>query len=208
MKKSNMIFAAVLVGVFVLVICVCTSSAVKDKLLPPPRIAVVSVKELFDNCNFKTDTEKELAAEGDKRYSDIKKLAADIDADKNAMTKIKEDSPEYMTSLKSVMLKQAQYDAEKEFYQQDLTQKEMRGKERIYRKILEAIAQVAQEKGFNMILNRDDNYLSMPDSGPPAQNPTDLILTTKTHKLLYYDKDYDVTQDVLMVLNSQTPKAK
>jgi Skp family chaperone for outer membrane proteins len=110
--------------------------------------------------------------------------------------------------MKALMLQQSQFEAEKEFYQQDLTIKEMRGKEQIYRKILESIAEVAKEKGYNMILNRDDNYLNQPESSPPAQNPTDLILTTKTHKLLYYDKQYDVTQDVLVTLNNKAPKTK
>jgi len=204
MKKGNLIIAAFMVGFGVLIVCISNSCASKEKALPAPRIAIVSVREVFDNCAFKTETEKNLSAEGDKRFGDIKKLEQDIDADKNALTKLKEESPEYMMALKAVMMKQAQLEAEKDFYQQDLTLKEMHGKEIIYRKILEAIAEVAKEKGYNMILNRDDNYLNQPESSPAAQNPTDLILTTKTHKLLYYDKDYDITQDVLIVINTKS----
>jgi Skp family chaperone for outer membrane proteins len=208
MKKQSIILAALLVVLLVVILCIENSCAAKDKTLPPPRIAVVSVRELFDNSAYKTQTEKELSDEGERRFADIKKLGDEIEADKNAISKLKEDSPEYATSLKALMLKQSQYEAEKEFYQQDLTLKEMHSKENIYRKILEAIAEVAKEKGFNMILNRDDNYLNQPESSPPAQNPTDMILTTKTHKLLYYDKDYDITQDVLITLNNKAPKTK
>jgi len=208
MKKGNLIIAACMASLLVLAVCIEKTGAAKEKPLPSPRIAVVSVKEVFDNCVLKTSTEKDLATEGEARYGDIKKLEQDIENDKNAMSKLKEDSPEYMSALKALLFKQSQLEAEKDFYQQDLTIKEMRGKEMIYRKILESIAEVAKEKGYNMILNRDDNYLNQPDSSPAAQNPTDLILTTKTHKLLYYDKEYDVTADVLVSVNTKAVRAK
>jgi Skp family chaperone for outer membrane proteins len=103
-----------------------------------------------------------------------------------------------MELLQALMIKQSQLDAQKGFFQQDLTVKEMQGKEKIYRKILEVIASVAQEKGLDMILSRDDNYLNRPDDlGPPAQSPADLVLTTKTHKLLYFNPSLDITADVL-----------
>ncbi|OHB57196.1 MAG: hypothetical protein A2Y12_04275 [Planctomycetes bacterium GWF2_42_9] len=207
MLKRNLIFVAaltmLLAGVFFI-----ENSIAKEKSLPPVRIAIVSVRELFDNCSFKTLTEKELSAEGEKRFADIKRMDQEIEADKNAISKLKENSPEYMAALKTVMLKQSQLEAEKEFYQQDLTLKEMHGKEEIYRKILESISEVAKEKGFNLVFNRDDNYLNQPETSPAAQNPTDMILTTKTHKLLYYDKQFDITQDVLITLNNKAPKSK
>ncbi|MEN6386602.1 MAG: OmpH family outer membrane protein [Phycisphaerales bacterium] len=208
MKTRNLIFAGFLVILLVAVFCIENSSAAKEKALPPARIAVVSVRELFDNCLFKTQTEKDLADEGEKRYADIKKMEQDLEAEKNSISKLKEGTTDYMAALKALMMKQSQLEAEKEFYQQDLTMKEMHGKEQIYRKILESISEVAQAKGYNMILNRDDNYLNQPETSPAAQNPTDMILTTKTHKLLYYDKSYDITQDVLVTLNNKAPKTK
>lgn len=208
MKKQNVILVTLLAALLAAFVCIEKSCAARDKALMPPKIAVVSVRELFDNSTLKTQTEKELSDAGEKRLAELKNMEQEIEADKNALSKLKVDSPEYMTALKALMFKQSQYDAGKEFCQQELTLKEMHGKEDIYRKILEAIREVAQDKGYNMILNRDDNYLNMPESSPPAQNPTDMILTTKTHKLLYYDKAYDITQDVLMTLNNKTPKTK
>jgi hypothetical protein len=153
---------------------------------------------------MKTEVEKALAAEGDKRFAEIKKLEDGVEADKTALTKFKEGTQDYMDMLKGLMLKQSQLEAQKEFYQQDLTTKEMRNKEEIYRKILEAVAKIAQEKGLDIVLSRDDNYLNQPESvsNPPAQNPTELILTTKTHKLLYFNKDLDFTADALIVMNA------
>ncbi|GEM_PF-2303174 len=208
MKQRNIILVGMLAVLLVSILCIEKSCASRDRALMPPKIAVVSVRELFDNSTFKAQTEKELSDSGEKRFAELKNMEQELEADKNALSKLKIDSPEYMTALKALMFKQSQYEAGKEYCQQELTLKEMRGKEDIYRKILEAIKEVAQDKGYNMILNRDDNYLNMPESSPPAQNPTDMILTTKTHKLLYFDKAYDITQDVLITLNNKAPKTK
>jgi Skp family chaperone for outer membrane proteins len=206
MKQRNIILVGMLAVLLVSILCIEKSCASRDRALMPPKIAVVSVRELFDNSTFKAQTEKELSDSGEKRFAELRTMEQELEADKNALSKLKIDSPEYMTALKALMFKQSQYEAGKEYCQQELTLKEMHGKEDIYRKILEAIKEVAQDKGYNMILNRDDNYLNMPESSPPAQNPTDMILTTKTHKLLYFDKAYDITQDVLITLNNKAPK--
>jgi Skp family chaperone for outer membrane proteins len=208
MKQRNIILVGMLAVLLVSILCIEKSCASRDRALTPPKIAVVSVRELFDNSTFKAQTEKELSDSGEKRFAELRTMEQELEADKNALSKLKIDSPEYMTALKALMFKQSQYEAGKEYCQQELTLKEMHGKEDIYRKILEAIKEVAQDKGYNMILNRDDNYLNMPESSPPAQNPTDMILTTKTHKLLYFDKAYDITQDVLITLNNKAPKTK
>ena len=107
--------------------------------------------------------------------------------------------------LQGLMMKQSQLDATKEFYQRELSMKEIQEKERIYRKILEAVAAVAKEKGLDMILNRDDNYLNKADSSTTAQNAEDFIITTKTHKLLYFNPSLDITDSVVVSMNNSKP---
>ena len=207
MKKKNLIIVPIIAGMCLFIFAIECSRA-KDKSIAPARIGVVSVKEVFDGCTMKTEIEKTLMDEGDKRFAELKKLEESIESDKVALGKFKEGSQDYMDMLKGLMLKQSQLDAQKEFYQQELGIKEMRNKESIYRKILESVAKVAKEKDLDIVLNRDDNYLNQPESeaNPPAANPTELILTTKTHKLLYFNKDLDITAEVLSAMNSDKKK--
>jgi Skp family chaperone for outer membrane proteins len=146
MKKQNIIFVGLLVVLLAAFVCIEKSCAAKDKTMQPPKIAIVSVRELFDSSTLKTQTEKELSDAGEKRLAELKNMEQEIEADKNALSKLKTDSPEYMTALKALMFKQSQYEAGKEYCQQELTLKEMRGKELIYRQILEAIKEVAQDR--------------------------------------------------------------
>lgn len=207
MKKKNLIIASVITGLCLFALGAEYSKA-KDKSIAPARIGIVSVKEVFDKCTMKSEIEKDLADQGDKRFAELKKLEETIESDKVTLNKFKEGSQDYLDMLKDLMLKQSQLEAQKEFYQQELGIKEMRNKEDIYRKILEVVAKVAKEKDLDMVLSRDDNYLNQPDTtdNPPAQNPTELILTTKTHKLLYFKKDLDITEEVVVAMNSEKKK--
>jgi predicted esterase YcpF (UPF0227 family) len=104
------------------------------------------------------------------------------------------------------MFKQSELEAQKEFYQQELTVMEMQGKEKIYRKILEVITALAKEKGLDIILSRDDNYLNRPESSAVAESPTELVLTTKTHKLLYFNPGFDLTAEALAAMDKANPQ--
>jgi Skp family chaperone for outer membrane proteins len=201
MKARNFIAIAVMAGLGLSIIGFERSFAAKEKAPASVKIGIVSVREVFENCTMKIEVEKTLAAEGEKKFAELKKLEESVETDKAALSKRKENSADYMEMLGALMQKQSQFDAQKEFFQQDLAVKEMQGKEKIYRKILEVIASVAQEKGLDLILNRDDNYLNRPDLGQSAQSPSDLILTTKTHKLLYFNPSLDITADVVSAMS-------
>ncbi|MDD5133922.1 MAG: OmpH family outer membrane protein [Phycisphaerae bacterium] len=208
MKKTGFVTMVLLAAAALAIIGIQYSQAAKDKLIAPPKVGVVSVKEVFEKCAMKTAIEKELTDHGDKRFAELKKLEEEINIDRMAMSKRKENSDDYLDLMQSLILKQAQLDAQKEFYQQEITVKEMQGKEKIYRKILEVITSIAKEKGFDIILSRDDNYLSGPDNSAPAQSPTELVLTTKTHKLLYFNPDLDLTAEVLVSMDKANPQLK
>jgi outer membrane protein len=206
MKKTSFITMFFLAAASLAVISLQYSQAAKEKSIASPKIAVVSVKEVFEKCAMKATVENDLTAHGDKRFGELKKLEEDINADKAALSKRKENSDDYLEMMQSVMVKQSQLDAQKDFFQQELAVKEMQGKEKIYRKILEVITSVAKENGFDLILSRDDNYLSNPETSAPAQSPAELVLTTKTHKLLYFNPALDITAEVLAAMDKANPQ--
>lgn len=205
MKKTGFV-AMVILAPAIILTGLQYSQAAKDKSTSPVKIGVVSVKEVFEKCLMKQTVEKSLSTEGDKKYNELKKLEETIEADKTALAKRKQDSADYMTMLKALMLKQSELEAQKEFFQQELTVMEMQGKEKIYRKILDVIAALAKEKGLDMVFSRDDNYLNRPESSAIAESPTELVLTTKTHKLLYFNPEFDITAEALTAMDKANPQ--
>jgi len=201
MKTKNFIAVTVIAGLSLSIIGFEYSFAAKEKAIMSPKIGIVSIREVFESCAMKNEVEKTLAAEGEKKFAELKKLGEDIEADKAALSKRKENSEDYMELLKALMLKQSQLDAQKEFFQQEISVKAIQEKEKIYRKILAIVATVAKEKGLDIILNKDDNYLNGPDSSATAQSPDEFIITTKTHKLLYFNPSLDITADVVSAMS-------
>ncbi|MFA6175848.1 MAG: OmpH family outer membrane protein [Phycisphaerae bacterium] len=205
MKKTSFVAMVILTPAIILT-GLQYSQAAKDKPAAMVKIGVVSIKDVFEKCLMKQTVEKNLSAEGDKKFNELKKLEETIEVDKAALSKRKQDSADYMTMLKALMLKQSELEAQKEYYQQELTVMEMQGKEKIYRKILEVITTLAKEKGLDMVFSRDDNYLNRPDSSPAAESPTELVLTTKTHKLLYFNPEFDITTEALTAMDKANPQ--
>jgi len=201
MKSKNLILSTSLVVLAIVVFGFEYTNAAKEKEIYPPKIGVVSIREVFENCELKKSIETALAAEGEARFNQLKAIEEEIEKGKVSLSKRKQGSEDYMEILEQMTLKQSEIEAKKEFYQQTLALKEMQGKEKIYRKALEVITEVAKAKGLDMVINRDDNYLSMPDVLPPAQSPSDLVLTTRTHKLYYFNKELDITADVTIAIN-------
>jgi Skp family chaperone for outer membrane proteins len=201
MKTRNFITIAILAGLSLSVIGFEYTLAAKEKTIVSPKIGIVSVKEVFDKCAMKTEVKNALDAEGEKKSTELKKLEESVESDISALSKRKQDSEDYMELLRALMIKRAQLDAQKEFFQQEIVVKEIQGREKIYRKILEAITTIAQEKNLDMILNRDDNYLNHPDPNMLARDPADFVRITETHKLLYFNPSLDITADVLVAMN-------
>ncbi|MBN1788043.1 MAG: OmpH family outer membrane protein [Sedimentisphaerales bacterium] len=203
MKRRDFVMMVFMASLTLLVIGMEYSQAAKKKDIAPPRIGIVSLKEVFDKCDMKEEVEKDLSAQGDAKFEELKQLNESIEIDKAALEKRKQTSDDYLKMLQEMMMKQSQLDAKQGFYQQELIVKEMQGKEKIYRKILEVIATVAKDKGLDIVISRDDNYLNQPDTSPPAQTPADLVMTTKTHKLFYHNPDLDITEEVLELMNKK-----
>ncbi|MCD4830646.1 MAG: OmpH family outer membrane protein [Anaerohalosphaeraceae bacterium] len=197
MKTKNITLAIVLCIFGLSIVGFEYTQAAKEKQFAPPKIGIVSIREVFENCAMKDEVEKALTADGEKKINELKSIEQEIANDKAALEKRKPGSDDYLNLLQSIMLKQSSFETKQEFFQQAIVFKEIQGKEKIYGKIIEVISKIAQDRGLGMVVSRDDNYLNMPEVVPPPQNPSDFIMTTKTHKLLYYNKSLDITAEVL-----------
>jgi Skp family chaperone for outer membrane proteins len=85
-------------------------------------------------------------------------------------------------------------DAKEKFYQQDLTFKEQQWTEQLYMEIVAAIGNVAEQKGLDLVLAKEDNQF-------PAASPNELLLIIKTSKVLFHADDMDITNEVLAAVD-------
>ena len=121
-----------------------------------------------------------------------KELAA-LDAD---MKTRKPGSEDYIKLAEEMTNKDALLKARKQFYQELLTAKDQRWTEDFYREILQVAAEVAVDKGLDIVLEKDEPEL-------PAANPTELMLVIRTHKVLYSAAELDITKLVIAEIDSR-----
>ena len=92
------------------------SRADKAEKTSPVQIGIVSVREIFEKCSQRTEFEKKLSMEGERLVQELKAFEQEIQDDKVAISKRKEDSSDYMDMMQEIMLKEAKLDAKREFY--------------------------------------------------------------------------------------------
>jgi len=154
------------------------------------KIGVVSVRGIFESCQRSDKYKKETIERRRKMEAELEKLSMEIEADKAGLATLKQDSDDYSMQVRQIMLKQAQVQAQKEFYERNMVVKEQRMIEKLYADVLKAVSEVAQAKELDMVFEKSEPEF-------PATNGNDLTLTISTHKLLYSKGCIDITSEVI-----------
>ena len=158
------------------------------------KIGVVNIREIFQNCKRNESYRQQATAEQDKVIAELEKLAKQIEAEKAGLKTLKVGSSDYMELMKELMSKQANLQAQQEFYKQHIELKDQQWTERLYEDILKQTAVVAEQKALAVVFEKDEVDL-------PAANANDLMLTIRTHKILYSGGAEDITAEVMEKLN-------
>lgn len=158
------------------------------------KIGIVSVKKIFENCKQNEKYRNEAIEERKKLEAELKKLDAEIEAAKAGLKTLKNDSPEYMEQALEVLTKQGNLQTQQEFYKRKLELKDQRWTEQLYEDILKYTKQVAEEYGLGLVLETDEPEI-------PSGSAQDLMLTIRTHKLLYSEGCVDITDKVMALVD-------
>jgi Skp family chaperone for outer membrane proteins len=162
----------------------------------PCKIGVVSILRIFQDCKKNADYREEATKEQDDIMAGLEKLSKEIDAEKAGLKTLKAGSSDYLDLMKGVLEKQARLQAEQEFYKQQMAMKDQQWTEELYKDILQETIAVAKQKGLGLVLEKDEPIL-------PAVSGNELMLTIRTHKLLYSGGCLDITSEVIARLDAK-----
>lgn len=174
----------------------------------PMKIGLVSVRSIFQNCKKNADYKTKMASEQDTIIAELEKLNKEIDAIQADLKTRKSGSEDYLKLMKTITEKKASLEGQKQYYQEQFKVKDQMWTEKMYLEILDTVGKIAKQKGYDLILEKDDIEL-------PAASATELMLMIRTHKVLYYNEGMDITSEVLAVvdaaqagtnIDSNTPK--
>jgi Skp family chaperone for outer membrane proteins len=161
-----------------------------------PKVAVVSVRKVFQECKKSVSYRQEAIAEQDRIIAELDKLSKEIEAEKAGLKTLKENSSEYMASAKGLFEKQANYQARQEFYKQQMQLKDQLWTKDLYQEILQIAGEIAKEKGLEMVLREDEVDFSETDVA-------ELGLAMRTQKLLYSGGCLDISDEVIARLDAK-----
>jgi Skp family chaperone for outer membrane proteins len=161
-----------------------------------PKVAVVSIRKVFQVCKRGFSYRQEAIAEQDRIIAELDKLSKEIEAEKAGLKTLKENSSEYMASAKGLFEKQANYQALQEFYKQQMELKDQLWTKDLYQEILQIAGEIAKEKGLDTVFREDDVDFSETDVA-------ELGLAMRTQKLLYSGGCLDITDEVTARLDAK-----
>ena len=160
------------------------------------KVGVVSVQRVFQECKRNVSYRQETDAEQDGIVAELEKLSKEIEAERAGLKTFKAGSSDYMALVKDILEKQAKLQAQQEFYKQQIAIKDQQWTEELYREILKETVGVAEQKGLDLVFDKDEFEL-------PAASANELMLTIRTHKLLYSGGCLDITGEVIARLDAK-----
>jgi len=197
MKIKGMILSC-LIGAVVLFILMprgeySRAESKADK--PCLNIGVVSIRKIFQDCKRNDKYVEEATAEQDKVVAELEKLSKELEAEKAGLKTLKAGSSDHLALIKEILTKQASLQAQQEFHKQQIALKDQKWTEQLYKDILRETSEVAEQKGLDLVFEKDEIEL-------PASSANDLMLTIRTHKLLYSGGCLDITDEVMARLDA------
>lgn len=168
----------------------------KSASQPVVKVGVVSILKVFRDCKKNEKYRQSAVAEQVKTEAELGKLSKEIEAEETGLKALKAGSDDYLARAKQILMERASLQAQQEFYKQRGMLKEQQWAEEVYKDILKIIAEVAKEKGIDIVLERDEPEF-------PTSNYTELMTVISTHKVLYSSGCEDISDEVLARLDAE-----
>jgi Skp family chaperone for outer membrane proteins len=149
----------------------------------------VSIQKIFLNSKRVAGYRQESLSDQESTRAKLEKLAKEIEAEEAALKTLIPGSIDHLTQYRELLQKQADVQIEQDYYKQRMAARELKMTEGLYADILRATAEVAKEKGLDLVFERSEPEL-------PTSGPAQLELAMGTHKLLYCEGCLDISDEV------------
>lgn len=158
------------------------------------RVAVCDIQEVFNEYVRAKDLATQLRDKRQAMVGEDEQRGQAIDALQVELDGLKPGSAEHETRRAEADRLRIDRAAAMQYNEMALRREHCQLTIEMYAEVNKALAAVAQEKGFNLVLYRDGNLVE-------TDQPLDLMAQVANRKLLYSDDSLDITADVLARLN-------
>jgi Skp family chaperone for outer membrane proteins len=194
--KSKTIFLTCLTFLIVLSIAFEYSQAQQKAVNQSAKIGIVSIAKIFNNCKRSAAHKSEIKAEQSKKSEELEKLSEQLKAEEAMLMALKQDSSDYLAQREKCINIRAGLEAQQTINKEQTILKQYRWRKRFYQDILRITAELAEQKGLDVVLEKDEIDIT-------ALNVNELNQTMITHKVLYSGGCIDITDEVIDRLDKE-----
>ncbi|MHC4187291.1 MAG: OmpH/Skp family outer membrane protein [Planctomycetota bacterium] len=193
--KTKVFILALTVGIL-LPLAYQATQAQSNITVSESKMAIVSIQKIFQLCQTNANYRQQATTEQEQAVAQLDQLTKEIEAQRAGLNTLKPGSTDYLQLMQDILKKQGELEAKREFTKQSFALKDQQWTMKIYTDILRIVNEVAQQKGLDLVLEKNEPELL--DSTPANE----LMLTIRTHKVLYSGGCVDITDEVIARLDA------
>lgn len=159
------------------------------------KIGVVNIRKIFLECKKNANYREQANKEQEDAIAELQQMSNEIKAIEAALEAIKQGTPDYLERMQELAQKRASLPVQQSYYEQLFAKKDMEWTQQLYKDLLSIVDTVAQEKGLEMVFESDEPEF-------PIEQAEDLMLTIRTHKVLYKGGCINLTDEVMKRLDA------
>lgn len=160
------------------------------------KIALVDVTKVLESCNKHQAWKEKMEKDQDVAKKEFEDMRSELQQLQDNIKLRKVGSDDYISLTQQFVEKKAILEAKNTFYEEKVTAQMQNWTEELYKELMVVVDKVAQQKGVDLVLAKDQLDL-------PAPSLRDFMLTIKTKKVLFNNPKLDITEEVLAGMNSQ-----
>jgi len=160
------------------------------------KVAVVDVTRVLETSKKHQAWKEKMEKEQENTKAEFAKMKSELESLQQNIKLRKVGSEDYINLSSQFVEKKAIMEAKNAFYEEKITSQMQNWTEELYKTLMIVVDRVAQQKGINLVLAKEQLDL-------PAPSLRDFMLTIKTKKVLYNDAKLDITSEVLAALDSE-----
>ncbi len=162
----------------------------------PVKLAVVDMEKVFNEYQRTKDVNKKIAERQKEIRAKMKEMLEKIEALKSELQNFHPDSKDYYERQKKLFKLSVELDSFKRISTEDMKREFRLMTESIYNEIIDAVAQISADRGYDLVLYRDT--VKIQGDSIPA-----LLERIRQRKVLYASKEIDITEQVLSYINQR-----
>jgi Skp family chaperone for outer membrane proteins len=161
---------------------------------PETQIAVVDIVQVFNQYQKQRDLTREMQELEQQIQAENTARREAIETEQTKIGQLNPEDPGYRAQRSNLMRQQIEYRSWTEMVQAQMQREVALWSERVYQDIVAATRQVAEERGYEVVLYVDE-YVSA------IENPDAIREQIRSRKVIYASDRIDLTQSILERVN-------